>query len=178
MRPAWAALALVAGCGSGGSPAFPFERGVSWTYRVSREFGSRIETLTAFPGGPVGSRPGWWIKGPSGTSLLAVDGGTVWAAELGGTRFDPPIPIVATRSRGWTGTVVAPHGPVRAKAALACRAGPGQETESALKVIGPGIDLQVTTWTRPGVGIVRQDERSKGRRLMRAELVAGPTSPR
>ncbi|MCW5940287.1 MAG: hypothetical protein KF884_11215 [Fimbriimonadaceae bacterium] len=177
MRAVWALALIALGCARGGE-LMPLERGISWTYRVSREFGSRVETVTVVSTEPVGRHLGWRLDGPSGTSKIAIAERTLWASELSGTRFDPPVPLGGQIEHKWAGVVQTPRGSVRAEGKLASKADKGQDLESVLSLTGPGLDLQVTTWTRPGIGIVRQDERSGGRRLSRSELVAGPTWPR
>jgi hypothetical protein len=177
MRSVWALAFLVVGCARGGD-LMPLERGLSWTYRVSREFGSRVETVKVVSSVPVGRHHGWRLEGPSGTSKIAFADQTLWASELSGTRFDPPVPLAGLIEKKWKGLIQTPRGPVRAEGKLTSKSDKGQDLESLLSLSGPGLELEVTTWTRSGVGIARQDERSGGRRLSRSELVAGPTKSR
>ena len=52
---------------------------------------------TRRPGGQEGKKEGWWVDGEGmGLSLQASDRG-FWCKQLGGSRFEPPLP----RSRTW-----------------------------------------------------------------------------
>lgn len=177
-------LLLVAGCGSGVQTYMPLDEGNKWTYesRIDSVFG--VTDLEVTSRAPVGRNSGWKLEGDMGTSRLAWVGDSLLAAELAGTTYSPPIPIFARDKSLWNGTVSTTKSLSAATARLArstekIKVG-GREFSTIKCVLDLKVQddhIQLTTWFFPGMGIIRQEQRS-GPGLTRdrfLECISGPS---
>lgn len=132
-----------------------------------------VEEIVVKERAPVGALPGWALDSSMGRSRLAWDDGTLYAAELAGTVYSPPIPLFAPKEASWSGTVVTPRTRSKGTATLK-RAnddltvgGKRYKTVRTTLTLKSGNDkIELTTWFYPDLGILRQEQRS-GEKLLR-----------
>jgi hypothetical protein len=173
-------LALAA-CSPSDRSLMPLREGTVWTYAVERDFDSSVAEWKVVGRAAVGSESGYEIRSPLGSSRLAWQGDRLVASQLAGTRYDPPMPLLAPDGTPWSGTVHGTGRAGRARASVA-RETATEETDgrkrsvtvSTVTIKADGWEAQVTTWFVAGVGAVRQEQRTDGRLDVRAELIAGP----
>ncbi|MCG9894967.1 MAG: hypothetical protein MH204_05785 [Fimbriimonadaceae bacterium] len=106
--PALAAVAiLAAGCGGGGQEFMPLEPGLTWIYHVSADppAAAKVQIKGA---ARVGMTDGVQITGDLGDSRMAWRGPLLRASMLGGTLYDPPLPVLDLRGEDliWEGIVI------------------------------------------------------------------------
>lgn len=160
----------------------PLEAGRAWTYTFRTGFQTFVETVTVGDAVAVGPVMGRTLSGPMGTSRLAWRGDLLVASRLAGTAFDPPIPIgvqtsAKEASRTWHGRIEAfgisrgAHAALKlSRERLAVGGMKVQTVKTELTIVAKGsvasgsvpgaTRIEVTTWFRPGVGIVRQEQRT------------------
>ncbi len=166
----------------------PLEAGRSWTYTFRTGFQTFVETVTVGAPVAVGDSRGRTLSGPMGTSRLAWRGDALVASRLAGTGFDPPVPLAVQTgakeaSRAWHGRIEAfgisrsAHGALRLSRERIALAGVkvlAAKTELTLRAQGGGsgaTTIEVTTWFRPGVGIVRQEQRTNRKLVVALALL-------
>jgi hypothetical protein len=181
-----AAMLLVAGCNSGGS-YFPDEPGMVWTYSVRTGHGAQhVEQVRVARRTTVAGTEGFALAGPLGTSRLAWKRGALWAEELPGARLLPPLPLFRNdlEPASWEGMIESPMGKGKARATLIHaeeKLKIGGRTFAAvraeLKIERRAATTVLTSWLAPGVGILRQEQRTDGALELRMEWVAGPARP-
>ncbi|MBL8066377.1 MAG: hypothetical protein JNM34_11045 [Chthonomonadaceae bacterium] len=182
MRAGWACIGLVAmGCAPGDHRYFPLAVGNKWSYSVKEDFSSRVEDLEVVRRVPVGRWSGFELKGNSGSSRLAWDGSTLWAAELASQSFDPPLPLFSRGPISWQGTTLVQGKRRKAEAQLQVMtdkyryAGREQDTVlTTLSLTENGRTVQLETWFSEHVGILKQEQRTNDRRDRRIEYLSGP----
>lgn len=183
MRLGWLGLAvgLAVSCGPADRSLMPLRVGTVWTYAVERDFDSSVAEWRVVGPAPVGSEAGFEVRSPLGANRLAWSGGWLIASQLAGTRYEPPLPVLALDGTAWTGIVAGPAGTSRARAKIGrqetTEESDGRKrkvTVSTVTIQASGWEAQVTTWFVAGVGAVRQEQRTDGRLDVRAELIAGP----
>lgn len=172
----------VSGCG-GGNDLMPMKLGTKWTYTVRSGFRSYVEEVTVEREQSVAGESGFYLGGALGPATLAWGGSRLLASQVASNRFDPPIPILVVGSAGWgwkgkirglgggfdaTMTAVA----TAEKLDLAGRKLTTTKSDLAIEVGGKTVRL--TTWFSPGIGIVRQEQRTDGRQDLAIELLSGP----
>lgn len=176
------------GCGRGDS-LMPLDQGRSWTYSFYNGSQTFIEPVEVKGKAAVGSGQGAILTGPMGTSRLGWNGDTLLAARLANAGFSPAIPLIVEvggkgeATRRWNGTIEAfgvKHEAfatmTQARARLA-RGGVKIDTlksELVLQAREPGrppTRIEVTTWFRPGVGIVQQEQRTNRRLIVALRLL-------
>lgn len=179
------AVAALAGC-LGTSELFPREAGVEWTYSIRTGFGAEsVEDVRLVRTTAVAGAEGMALIGAFGESRLAWRDGALWVESLANTGFSPAAPIVAAdgRFRSWKGTITTAFGEESASGRLRQRnaeltvAGRKFATvEAELELERPLGTTRITTWFAPKIGILRQEQRTRGSLDVRLEWVAGPRS--
>lgn len=181
------AAAAGIGCnGSGGDQLMPLKKDATWEYQMRMGLASTVDTWTVIGPARVGGSMGWEMTGPGGSSRLGWSDGTLWAQMLGGTTYLPPIPLVAANMKEaegvkWQGvvTVASRRYPAKAELTQATEkfkvAGRNlTATRSDLLISMNGKTMSITTWFAPGIGVVRQEERSADQLLRSIEYLRGP----
>ena len=175
-------LVLLAGLGCSGERQYlPLEPGTTWSYTVRTPLVTHVSDLT------VASEVSGYreIRGSMGRSLIEWRDGALWARELSGTRFEPPIPLlrpgVPSWRASWRGRVEGPFPYTSATASL--RQSEEELSQPTRKLptikcvlsleIGPHL-VELETWFARGVGIVRQEQRVDGRFALAMEHLRGP----
>lgn len=87
-------LLLALGCG-GGSNLYPLQVGAKWDYQVRTALARSVSTFQVTGRAPISGEYGYVIESEMGKSILVWKEGRLLASRLGGTRFSPPIPILA-----------------------------------------------------------------------------------
>ena len=161
----------------------PLEKGNVWTYEVRIDTTPHVVTLTIDEESPVGSHSGWLLESEMGNSRMAWAGDQLLAAELAGTTYWPPVPLLAPDKTSWKGVVGTSTTKVAATASLSRSeedlevGGRKFRTTKCVLDFNAGQDrIQLTTWFFPDRGIMRQEQRS-GPALTRdrfVECVSGP----
>ncbi len=177
-------LAGLSGCGDG-SDVMPLEPGNLWTYEVTAGLITQMIEVSVGDPAPVGSRMGRRLVSKLGDSLVAWQGDALYARQLGGTRFDPPIPVARTsassREIGWKGAIeIAGTRHENCRASLTATevkiegGQPQFQILSNLTFTVNGRNQVLDTWMARGAGIVRQEHRKNGELLLRLRYVSGP----
>ena len=176
-------VACAAGCGGGTTSYMPLAKGNHWVYLVTIDPESTYQDLRVVREASVGSTRGWLLESEMGDCRLGWQGGILLAAELGGTAYSPPVPLFAEDGAKWQGVLATATVSTAATATM-------RRTNESLDVAGRKYrtvkcvldlqssqgPLQLTTWFFPGMGILRQEQRS-GPALVRdrrIDFVSGP----
>lgn len=161
------ALVLLAGCGGGERQYLDLHKGAKWTYVVSMDGDESIEVIAVIERAPVGPYSGWLLDSAMGRSRLAWHSGGLYASELAGSVFSPPVPLFSKREAAWAGTVTTPAGTLAGKANLAVSkenlllGGKSYSTVKTILTLSSGAEkTELTTWFYPDLGILRQEQRS------------------
>lgn len=167
----------------------PLTKGAAWTYQA--EPGLLNETVDIKVGDktPVGEVEGVVLTSPWGDSKLAWQGDKLLAAQLGGTRYRPPIPLVANLAKGmtipWKGEVSVAGKTSQAtavletkdtKARIGSRELPSTESTLTLQITDgkQAVTHEILTWFVSGYGVARQEQRKDGRLINRLTYLSGP----
>jgi hypothetical protein len=177
-------LLLAVGCG-GPTDLYPLRVGADWTYRVTTGFAESVQTIKVTRRVPVAYTSGFELDGPMGISRLAWRGGTLYAEVLPNTRIYKPMPMLVAgdpkATERWTGMVEVMGSAQKAQEFL------HQEPDSielgskkyeaikaTLNLKLPDKEVELETWYAPGIGPIRQEQRTNGKLDMKVELLGGP----
>lgn len=163
----------------------PLSEEAIWTYQA--EPGLQNETVDLKVSGlvPIGSNEGYELKSGWGSSKLVWNGDQLFAAQLGGTEYNPPLPLLAKLRPEdeikWTGevTVAGISKPATAslktkenEARIGSRTMTATESDITLTV---GEDThEIQTWFVENYGIARQEQRKNGLLINRLTYLSGP----
>ena len=181
---------LLSGCGAK-DDWMPMEVGKTWTYQVTGEFDRHIAPIKVSQEVTVASRNGFELAGPLGASRLAWKSGTLVAESTVNARFVPEIPLLIPgvdlvkdhpkQVATWHGrvTVLGKEHPASAVLTeqpdtvdLSTRK--VQTILATLKVRLPGGLIELDSWYQQGVGLVQQEQRTKGTRIVQLVLIGHP----
>jgi len=159
----------------------PLSKKSTWTYSVQGDFDTYVATLASAGRAPVGTAEGWILKGTMGPCRLGWSGNVLYASELAGQGFEPPLPLYSPSPRRWKGTWRQGDRSAELEAAVSSRkvkeqvSGRSTEvTQSIVELTGKGFRSRLTTWFVPGLGIYRQEQRTGDRRTVRLDYLSGP----
>ncbi|MCH7904384.1 MAG: hypothetical protein IH944_07430 [Armatimonadetes bacterium] len=157
---------LLIGCSQSHSRMMPLEQGNTWTYAYNSTYEEVVAEVRVSRKVAVGPVYGWELSSLMGESHLAWQGSELIAAQMAGTRFQPPIPIYASESTSWAGTAITNGEEYSARATLTVSeetldvGGTRHETiKTTLDIDIAGEPLQLMTWFARDIGIVRQEQR-------------------
>lgn len=175
---------VLASCAANSS-YFPSDVGLKWTYSVRTGFGAEhVEDVEVERRLSVAGTEGFEIGGPMGSSRLAWKRGVLWAERMANVAFSPPLPIFAEdrRAMRWEGTLRTAFGLEKASALLEHDSDTLKPGGRVFETVAAKLTMQrplgetiLTTWFAEGVGIVRQDQRTRDELDLRLEWVAGPS---
>lgn len=180
------AILLLSGCQRGTqSDLMPLNVGSEWKYSVSGKFAKYVEPLRINREVGVAGTQGVELTGPLGVSAVAWKKGVLYADRLAGTSFSPPIPLLAADSHvvDYKGTASWPvAGSVKVAARLTHEpqklkldAREYETVKARLQlVLDESRSIELTTWFAPGVGIIRQEQRTGGELDIRIDYLSGP----
>jgi hypothetical protein len=171
-----------------GSDLMPLQVGRTWDYQVHAPmaFASYVTTIKVDRDVSVANGPGVELTSNLGASRLAWQGDSLVAESLAGTQFMPPIPLLfrteETHERAWKGRVVFVD---RASPATATQSQKGEDDisfagrkirciRSTVSVQTAAHKIELITWFSAGLGIVRQEQRTDDRLLIRLDLLDKP----
>ncbi|MBX3095797.1 MAG: hypothetical protein KF812_02945 [Fimbriimonadaceae bacterium] len=188
MKWAWVGVILVLvatnGCRrSNAVPLFPLETGASWTYEVTDGLQRNVSDLKVGGPAPVGPYQGFELSGSAGPARLAWHGDQLFAAEMSGIRFDPPLPLISQDGTAWNGRCIWAGKSSDAQATVSRETVEemhlGQKRRITLVthqlVLGEGEatrELILESRYVPGSGLIRQDLLQDGRMLRRITLLS------
>lgn len=167
----------------------PLEVGQEVTYVVKTGFASAIEPVKIVRNLPVAGVRGVEMTGPLGSSRLAWKDGVLLADATSHGRFSPPIPLLdaklteKSKPRTWHGRleILGQEQPANAiltqkKETIALGSRRVATTVSTLTLDLPASNgkIELISWYQPGTGLVQQEQRTNGRRVLRLELLSGP----
>lgn len=174
---------MAASCGKSDT-RFPTDVGTTWTYSVRNGFGAEhVEDVRVARRLTVAGVEGFELQGPLGSTRMAWRSGTLWCESFANVSLRPPLPLwdPNRKTQAWKGTIETSFGEEAATARIAW-------DESKIEIDGirfetmrtqcflerPQGETQLTTWIAPGVGIVRQEQRTRDALDLSVEWVAGP----
>lgn len=169
-RIAALALALlVIGCNSN-TDLFPLEVGRSTTYVVRTGMVEFVAPLKVKGTLSVAGVEGYELEGPLGTYRVAWKNKTLLAERLGGTRFNPPLPMLVagaeTAKRPWAGRIGFAGNVAQAMAELEQKPatltlGTKRYDCTEVRIVArmPGREIELITHYGEGIGILRQEQR-------------------
>jgi hypothetical protein len=177
-------IAGLVGCAKQ-SDLMPLKLGTSATYEVSYGLEKHVEPLTISRSLPVDGVTGFELSGPMGVSRVAWHNGELRAAQTANAWFDPAIPILADdkKDRQWSGRVGVMGVKSLAKAVLTHKqdkldmgSKAVEATLAELTITLPRGTIVVDSWFQPGVGLVRQEQRTADKLVVSMEMIGGPKS--
>jgi hypothetical protein len=177
------AALVAASCGSSDS-LMPDRTGLTWTYSVRTGFGAQfVEDVRIMRRLSVTGAEGFELSGPMGAARLAWKKGALWAQDFGNARALPAIPLLRLdrQPAEWNGTLETAFGLEKAAGRLTHSTERLQKGGRKWETVRTELTLErplgattLTTWFAPGVGIVRQEQRTRGTLDLRIEWVSGP----
>lgn len=175
------ATALLAGCAARDEAIMPLKSGSKWTYQYRAGLVSKVDEIAVVSTAETPVGRGWMLDGPGGSTKLAWGEGKLYAAQLAGTTYLPPLPIYADKESKWTGEVVSGHRVFDGTAILTSedtkiRVGTKSEKGrlATLQVTFGSQNFELLIWFVRGIGIVRLEERSKGQLNSSLDYLKGP----
>lgn len=160
------------------------ETGRSWTYHARGGFVGYVEPVSVVRPLAVAGSPGFEIQGPLTSARLAWRDGRLLAEQVGGTRYAPPVPLLAQegeKSIDWSGRAQVLNVGLGAKGTLTQDkekldlGGRQVETRvSTLLLEMPRRRVEIRTWFAKGIGIVRQTQHTNGIQDVAIDLVRWP----
>lgn len=164
--------------------------GKHWTYQVRAGFDRRVAEVRVLRPLTVASVDGFELVGPLGVSRVAWKQGTLVADSTVNAQFSPPIPLlvpssdlakdVAKQVATWHGRVVV-LGKVRPASAILTertdKVEQGSQKVSAILATltvtlqNPGSKIELLSWYREGTGLVQQEQRTRGNRIVQLQLL-------
>jgi hypothetical protein len=175
----------------------PFEVGHSQLYKVQAGFESYVTTIKVARDISVANTQGYELTSNLGVSRLAWVGDSLVAERLVNTQFVPPLPLLyrseETHDRIWKGRVVfvdvaAPTSADFLAGKKLVTATESQNGDDQISFRGNKIHcvrstvnletaahkIEITTWFSSGLGIVRQEQRTDGKLLIKLDLLDEP----
>lgn len=163
----------------------PLEKGGVWTYQAEPGLQSETVDIRVQNQVPVQDVLGYRLVSSWGNSRLAWKGDTLLASELGGTRYDPPIPLIQTLPKAgkgeWKGQIIVGDKTVPATATLEIKSTKTRlgsremdATQSTLTLKVGEDTHEVLTWFVPNYGIARQEQRKNNLLTNRLTYLTGP----
>lgn len=181
------------GCG-GGSDLMPLEVGKTWNYIVRAKFSTYVAPVKVTRRLSVASVPGFELTSILGSTRLAWSGDALVTDRLVNTQFTPALPLLyrtgETSERLWKGRVVfvdrsAPNQVDFLAGKGLVTATQSQKPDNELEYNGMKLhcirstihmktaarEIELLTWFAPGIGIVKQEQRTDGTLLVSLSLV-------
>jgi hypothetical protein len=181
------ALGSMLGCGTR-TEWFPMKLGNHWNYQVRAGFDRRVEPVKVLRALTVASTDGFELAGPLGVSRLAWKHGVLLAESTVNARFAPPLPLLipgADLSKSapkqvaiWHGRVVTlgrerPGSAVITEQLEKIDVG-SQKVSTILATVTlhtPSGKIELDSWYQEGVGLVQQEQRTNGVRIVQLQLL-------
>ncbi len=183
------AVLVLAGCRGGGTDLMPLEAHNRWTYEVSAGLTSRIDAIEVTRHVAIAGAEGAELSGPSGVTRMGWRNGVLWMNVTPSGRFDPPVPLLRADMKpdSWHGRLDSMGKSQPASATLEHRKltinSNGKQIQTVSSILAIKLrdrEIEIQTWFSPGVGIVRQEQRTRtnstpsGERDVAMQLKTGP----
>jgi hypothetical protein len=174
--------AVALGCGDA-HPLMPLEPGSATTYVARFGFDARVEPIRIGRRISVAGVEGYELTGPLGVSRLGWREDVLYADQAANAWFSPSLPMLAEdeKPRSWHGRLTAMGRTQPASAKLEHRKAKVeigsrkiQATLAVLTVKLPTGVLELESWYAPGIGLVQQEQRTNGNRLIQLQMVTAP----
>ena len=174
---------FVTGCGGPESrEPLPMHVGKTWTYEMRIGMSKRVEAIKIVRIVPIAGVAGYELKGPLGMSHLAWKGAQLLSDMGAHARLNPPLPILDLQKSKttWHGRVTTVSQPGAANASIArteeslvWNTRRVVTTKSTVDLRLPDKEITLETWFLPGVGIVKQEQRTGVRLDSSIVLIGG-----
>ena len=178
---------LLVGCGSG-DEYMPMKVNKRWTYRVTAGFDRHTVPIRVVREVTVASTRGYELASTLGVSRIAWKGGRLVADSMVNAQFSPPIPLLipgleleknkVKTAASWHGRVYVLGRELPASAILTQQndtVDSGTHKVSTilatLTVRLPSGVLELESWYQSGVGLVQQEQRTNGTRIVQLTLL-------
>lgn len=177
-----AVTAMLAGCESD-HPLMPLEVGRSTSYVVKFGFNSRVEPVKIVRKIAVAGTEGYELTGALGVSRVAWKDGVLFADRAVNATFEPSLPLLTEdgKERTWHGRVVAMGNVNAASARLKQEDSTvdigGRKVKTTLATLTvqmPKGKIELASWYAPGTGLVQQEQRTNGERVIQIQMVTAP----
>ncbi len=176
------ALAFLAGC-DGPQDYYPMEIGRARSYNVRTGFSTYVEAIVPRRVVSVAGIRGFEISSALGVSRLGWKDQTLYADRLANAGLNPPVPLLAPAKIGkvtsWSGTLSFPGGSeeatgtlTQAKSSVAIGGRKFSTIKTTLILDTPKRQIELDTDYAPGIGPVKQEQRTNGRFDLALELLA------
>ncbi|AIE85384.1 hypothetical protein OP10G_2016 [Fimbriimonas ginsengisoli Gsoil 348] len=161
------------------------EVGRATTYIARFGFDSRIEPIRVARRLSVAGEDGYELSGPLGVSRLAWQGGVLYADQAANAWFSPSLPMLAEdeKPRSWHGRLVSMGRVQPASAKLVHKKTKvdigSRKIDAILATLTlrlPTGTIQLESWYAPGTGLVQQEQRTNGKRLLQLQMVTAPSN--
>ena len=175
------------GCG-GGDEYMPLKVNRTWTYRVSSGFEKHTVPIRVDRAMTVASSSGYELSGPLGVSRVGWSGKKLVAEYMVNAKFSPPIPLLVPMELDknkppkqvavWHGHIDA-LGRVKPSSAILTEQVDSVELGTrkvstilaVLEIKMPGGSVELKSWYQSGVGLVQQEQRTNGQRIVQMIMV-------
>ena len=182
-----ASLAVV-GCGANDN-YMPMQVNKKWTYRVRAGFERHTIPIRVVRELTVASTTGYELASPLGVSRIAWKSGKLVADSTVNAQFIPPIPLLVPGAKldskkvkqveTWHGRIIALGQEKPASAVLIEQLDTvdfGTRKVNAilatLTIRIPNGVLELQSWYQSGVGLIQQEQRTNGTRIVQLSLVS------
>lgn len=163
----------------------PLSSDSKWTYQAEPGLQSEVLDMVVLGRVPVGDANGYRLNSGWGETHLAWSANTLISAQLGGTRYDPPIPLLAnlapTQRLPWEGNIILAGKRIKAKGYVTTTVTESRvgsldlpSTQSTLVLELEKSHIEVLTWFVRDIGIVRQEQRKNNLLVNRLSYLSGP----
>lgn len=163
----------------------PLSKDAEWDYTYSAKMLTGVESVRVINESSIDGHPAYNLSGPMGRSRIAWIGDKLVAAELSGTRFFPPITLLAPGRKGelptWQGSISSGGTSSPASAQISQESSTfslGGRKYSATVVVHRitygSSNLEVSTTYADGLGIAQQVSRRNGQFVSSLEYLKGP----
>ncbi len=180
-----APIIVLAGCANRMESYMPIQKDSKWSYQAEPGLQNEVLDLEVIGRVPVGDSNGWRLNSGWGETHLAWQDNSLISSLLGGTRYDPPLPILsnlaATQRKEWKGDIILAGKRIQANGYITTsitdtRVGSLElpSIQSTLKLNLGKDEQEILTWFVQDYGIVRQEQRKNGLLVNRISYLSGP----
>jgi len=187
-------VGALSGCGAG-DDWMPMKVGKSWTYRVRAGFERHTVPIRVAREVTVASTTGYELASPLGVSRIAWKSGRLVGESMANARFEPAVPLLFPNVQfeknhpkqvaTWHGRLLTLGVEREANATLVeqndsveigTRKVPAILATLTVRLpsgLRPAV-LELASWYQAGVGLVQQEQRTNGTRIVQLTLVGQP----
>lgn len=182
---------VLSGCGHA-HPLMPLRVGSSATYEVKFDLDKEVAPIKTVARVPVAGVEGYELAGPLGVSRVAWKGNTLYADRAANAAFEPSMPILTedAKPRTWRGVVTTMGKRLNATATLEVKEPTKKNASETTVLVGnvnevkaykatltitlPKGTLVLDSWYSVGLGLVKQEQRTNGSRVVQLAMQTEP----